>query len=150
MNDFEIGGRKFKCLKINAFKQFHVVRRIGPILGDLLPAMKKIAGKSKSVKGLDEVVSGLTEEQKLEQLSEFATPIMNGLSKLNDEDAEYVLFALLSGIEMQGPGGAWLRVVQGEPPMLMVQDMELPVMMQLAGKAFGFNLASFFTVLPRQ
>jgi hypothetical protein len=148
VNEFEIGGRKFKCLKVNARKQYHIVRRIGPILGDLLPVMQKFAGKAKSIAEFNVVLSGLTEDEKLTKLAEFAGPIMTGLSKLNDADADYVLDGLLEAIEMQQATGNWIRVIQGTPSMLMVQDLEFPVMMQLAGKAFAHNMASFFTALP--
>ena len=40
-NDFEIGGRQFKLNKIDAIKQFHVARRVSPILGDLMPQTER-------------------------------------------------------------------------------------------------------------
>lgn len=40
--DFKIGDREFKLNKIDAFKQFHLVRRVGPLLADLLPAMQNM------------------------------------------------------------------------------------------------------------
>ena len=135
--DFEIGGRKFKLSKIDAFKQFHIVRRIAPLLSDLLPTMKDV-GKLKTS----------TEEEKLEQISKFITPIMNGLSKLSDDDANRVLFGLLGAVEVQQSAGNWARVANDQ--MLMIQDIDLPVMLQIAGKAFMFNLSGFFAGLPQK
>jgi len=74
-NEFSIGGREFKMSKIPAMKQFHLVRRIAPILADMLPAMKDV----KSITKLGEASEG----EKLEQIAKFVTPIMTGLSKLN-------------------------------------------------------------------
>lgn len=138
--DFEIGSRKFKLSKIDAFKQFHIVRRIGPILSDLLPAMRD-AGKFKNL-------DSLSEEDKLEQIAKFASPFMTGLSKLSDADADLVLFGLLSSVEMQQVQGNWAKVAT--PTMLMMQDLELPVLLQIAGRAFMFNLSGFFGALPHQ
>lgn len=138
--DFEMGGRKYKLCKIDAFKQFHIVRRIGPILSELLPAMQKM----ESVKNFD----ALPESGKLEQIAKFAAPVMMGLSKLSDADADLVLFGLLSSVEMQQPTGNWAKVASNS--MLMIQDLELPFLLQIAGRAFMFNLSGFFGALPHQ
>lgn len=138
--DFEIGGRKFKLSKIDAFKQFHIVRRIGPLLSDLLPAMKD-AGKLKNM-------DALSEEEKLDQVAKFAAPLMAGFSKLGDADADLVLYGLLNAVEVQQPAGNWAKVASGS--MLMIQDFELPILLQLAGRAFVFNLSGFFTALPHK
>ncbi len=138
--DFEINGRKFKLLKIDAFKQFHIVRRIAPLLADLLPAMKDV----KSVKSLESV----SESEKLDQMAKVVGPVMMGLSKLSDADADLVLFGLLASVEVQQPAGNWARVSTNS--MLMMQDLELPILLQIAGRAFAYNLSGFFTELPRQ
>lgn len=137
--DFEFGGKKFKLSKINAFKQFHIVRRIGPILSDLVPVLSG----ANALKNPDK----LSEEEKLTAIAKFATPIMQGLSKLSDADAETVLFGLLEAVEMQQAAGNWAKVASGS--MLMIQDLELPVMLQLAGRAFMHNLSGFFSALPQ-
>lgn len=137
---FEIGGRNFKLDKINAFKQFHIVRRIAPILAELLPAMADIAKITKSSENY-------SESEKLDQFGKIAGPVMNGLSKLSDSEADKVLFGLLSSVEVQQSAGNWAKVANDS--MLMIQDIELPVMLQIAGKAFMFNLSGFFAVLPQ-
>lgn len=140
--DFEIGTRKFKLHKIDAFKQFHIVRRIAPILADLLPAMKDIQRINKEA-------DQMSETEKLDEFAKIAAPLMTGLSKLSDEDSNRVLFGLLSAVEVQqGANGGWAKVATDS--MLMMQDLELPVLLQIAGRAFMFNLSGFFAVLPRQ
>src|SRR5258707_352617 len=119
--DFEVGGRKFKLSKIDAFKQFHIARRISPILADILPTLKD-PKKYTTV----ESVEALSEDQKLEMVAKFAGPIMTGFSKLSEADADAVLKGLLSSVEMQQTAGNWARVVQGE--MVMLQDLELPML----------------------
>lgn len=138
MNDFELGGRKFKIGKLNAFKQFHVVRRIAPILSDLLPAIGEIQKVQKEE-------SSKSESEKFDELAKIVSPILMGLSKLSDKDSEFVLFSLLSCAEVQ-LGATWTRV--STESMLMVQDMELPALLQIAGRSFVANLSNFFAVLP--
>lgn len=138
--DFEIGGKKFKLNKIDAFSQFHIVRRVGPILSELLPAMKDAAK-------LGDKTDGLSLDEKLDSIGKFVEPIMSGLSKLSNADADYVLFGLLSSVEIQQAAGNWARVATKE--MLMMQNLELPVLLNLAGRAFMFNHSGFFAALPQ-
>lgn len=142
--DFEIGGRKFKLNKIDAFKQFHIVRRVGPILSDLIPAMKD-AAKFSSI----EAVEKLSDSEKADLFSKMAGPIMSGLARLSDADADLVLKGLLASVEMQQPPlNNWAKLVQGD--IVMIQDLELGTMVQIAGRAFMFNLAGFFGALPQK
>ena len=139
-NSFSIGERQFKLSKINAMKQYHIVRRIAPILGEMLPAMKDIAKAHES--------KTMTEDEKLDQAVRFAGPIMNGLSKLSDKDSEVVLYGLLAAVEMkQGEHGNWARLVNGD--ILAFDNIELPVLLQAAGRSFMYNMAGFFDVLQR-
>lgn len=138
--DFEIGNKKFKLCKIDAFKQFHIARRVGPLLLETLPASQ---GQLKDIKAYD----ALPEAEKLELFTKVVNPLMNGLAKLSDKDAELVLYGLLSSVETQQEAGNWARVATAD--MLMIQDFDLPILLGLAGRAFMYNLSNFFTVLPQ-
>ena len=136
---FEIGGKKYSCVKLDVFKQFHVARRIAPILADLLPHMPKIG----SMKEFE----SLPEEQKFELLAKLAPPFMNGLAKLPNDVAEEVLHSLLSCVQVQQPQGNWAFLSVGGT--LMFQDLDLGPMMQIAGRSFMHNLSGFFAALPQ-
>lgn len=141
--DFDIGGKTFRLNKIDAFKQFHIVRRISPLLADLLPAMSEIQKMNK--KGEGEV----SEAQKFDEFAKIVTPLMNGLAKLSDEDSNRVLFGLLASVEVQvSAAGGYAKVANDS--MLMYQDLELPALLQIAGRAFMYNLSSFFGALPKK
>lgn len=129
--DFEIGPRKFKLNKIDTFKQFHIVRRLAPILGDLIPVIMKLKGSGINPDALTD-----------DQMGMFA-PIMAGIAKLSDADANLVLLGLCSSVEMQQmPIGNWARVATDAG--LMFQDLTLPLLFQIAGRALQFNLSGFF------
>lgn len=139
-NSFEVGAKKFKLGKIDAFNQFHIVRRIGPLIAELVPTMGAVT-KAK--------VDGLSEEEKLAVFGKIAEPIMTGLARLSDADAEYVLFRLLASVEVyQDAFGTWAKIASSNG--LMIQDLELPVLLQAAGRALAFNLSGFFDSLPRK
>lgn len=139
-NSFELNGRKFKIGKLDAFRQFHIVRRIGPLLADVIPAMAEITAAK---------VDDLSEAEKLEVFGKIAQPIMKGLSKLSDTDADYVLYRLLSCVEVeQKEFNSWARIATDSG--LMIQDLDLPVLLQAAGRAFMFNLSGFFALLRQK
>ena len=138
--NFSVGTQEFQLNKIDTFKQFHIARRIAPILGDMLPAMKDLAA---SKKGIDD----LPEDQKFDQLAKMADPILKGLAKLNDEDANKVLLGLLSSIEVKQQSGNWSKVATES--RIMFEDIDLPTLLNAAGRAFMFNLSGFFDMLPR-
>lgn len=137
-NSFQIGDRQFKVSKINAMRQYHIVRRIAPILGDMLPAMKEVSKKKSE---------NLSEDQKLEQAADIFAPIMHGISKLSDKDSEFVLYGLLAAVEMKQSEGNWAKLSNGD--MLMFDNLELPVLLQAAGRSFMYNMTGFFGVLQR-
>lgn len=138
--DFSISGREFRLSKIDPFKQYHVVRRLGPIMSDIAPVALKI---QEGLKKADQ-----TEEEKFEVVIKLAAPIFKGLASLSDEDSNYLLLTLLSAAEVkQSPANNWARVARDGN--LLIQDMDLPTMMQVAGRAFAYNLGGFFATAPQ-
>lgn len=139
-NSFEAGGKKFKLGKLDAFRQFHIVRRIGPLLAEMMPVVAGIA-KAK--------VERMSEAEKLEEFAKIAGPVMQGLSKLSDADADYVLYRLLSVVEVhQEQFNSWAKIATDSG--LMIQDLELPILLQAAGRSLIFNLSGFFALLPQK
>lgn len=109
--DFAINGVNYKASKLPAIKQFHIVRRVAPLLAGM-------TDKDKALEG-----------------------IMNGIGSLKDDDANYILFGLLSCVEREQVGHGWAKVSVGES--LMFQDIDLGVMFQIATKAFQENYGGF-------
>lgn len=136
--DFKVGEREFKLKKLDAFKQFHIVRKVAPILVDLMP----ILGKIKQVKDEE-----LSESDKFEKFAELAMPLMTGLAKLSDEDSDKVLKGLLSVVEMKQEAGNYAFIVNDG--QIMFANLELPVLLAAAGHSFMFNMSGFFSVLPQ-
>jgi len=137
--DFSIGERNFKLNKVDAFKQFHIVRRLGPVIGEIIPVAQKLHRLQKD---------NLSEAEMYDQISQLAGPIFAGMAKLSDDDANRVLLGLCSAVEMQQmPKGNWARVATDAG--LMFQDLDLVMLMQIAGRAFAYNLGNFSAALPQ-
>lgn len=121
--EFELEGRTYRANKIDARTQFHIVRRLAPVLGEIAPALQ---GKG----GLDAL-----------------PPLANAVAKLTDSDADYVIFGLLKAVvRKQDQGLGWGPVATGE--QLMYDDITMPLMLKLAWQSFSFNMSGFFAVLP--
>lgn len=121
--EFELEGRTYRANKIDARTQFHIVRRLAPVLGEIAPALQ---GKG----GLDAL-----------------PPLANAVAKLTDADADYVIFGLLKAVvRKQDHGLGWGPVATGE--QLMYDDITMPLMLKLAWQSFSFNMSGFFAALP--
>lgn len=116
--EFTVNGENYKASKLPAIKQFHIVRRFAPLLAGL-------NGNSNPIEG-----------------------IMNGIGGLSDEDANYILFGLLSCVEREQPGHGWAKVKNPTADILQFVDIDLGAMFQIATKAFQENFASFLDALP--
>jgi len=112
--DFTINGFDYKAGKLNAKQQFHIVRRVAPVLAGLA------GGKDEN-----DILKGA----------------MSAISSLSDSDADFVLFGLLGCVERKDPTGGWGKVSTGE--LLMYADIDFAIMLQIAAKAFEVNFAGF-------
>lgn len=128
-----LNGQEYKFEKISPLAQFHIVRRLAPVLGELLSAVGPTFKGGKS-------------EMKQEDMMKALGPITVAISKLSDEDSEYVLFGLLKGVSRKQIGGGWAKV--SVETSLMFQDIDMKIMFQLAMKSFMVNLGGFIDALP--
>ena len=123
--EFELKGQSYAVGKIDARAQFHIVRRLAPVLGEIAP----VAASGK-MNGLDAL-----------------PPLAAAIAGLSDADADYCLFGLLSVVRRKQPQGmGWGPVTTGNT--LMYEDIGMVEMLQLAWKALEFNMSGFFAALP--
>ena len=120
-----IKEKTYRAGRMDARRQFHVVRRLAPI------------------------ISGLTDLAALKSDPMAALgPIAEALAAMKDEDADYILNACLEVTERQQPAGGWAKVMrQGS---LMFEDLDMADMLRLAGVALVENLGGFFDGLPQR
>ncbi|PXV60885.1 hypothetical protein SAMN04487785_11321 [Dyella jiangningensis] len=118
--EFEISGQTYQSGRLNARQQFHVARRLAPVLGGLADA--SAAGA--------------------ESFSKFLQPIAEAISGMSDGDCDYVLDTCLSVVRRQ-QGPSWAPVMSSSKAM-MFDDIDMSVMLQLASKVIQENLGNFF------
>lgn len=118
--EFEISGQQYRSGKLNARQQFHVARRLAPVLGGLVDASSAGA----------------------ESFSKFLQPIADAISGMSDADCDYVLDTCLAVVQRQ-QGTAWSPVMASSKA-IMFDDIDVGVMLQMAAKVIQENLGSFF------
>ncbi|WP_144156557.1 phage tail assembly chaperone [Paraburkholderia sp. BCC1885] len=119
LDTVEVNGQSYRIGKMPAREQFHVVRRLGPaIMGFLASGVK-----GGSVAGA-------------------IGPIIDHLSKMSDEDSDYVLDHCLSVVH-RAQGNDWVKV-RAPNGALMFNDIELPQLINLTRAVLTENLRGFF------
>jgi len=122
--EITIKDRKYRAGRMDARRQFHVVRRLTPL------------------------ISGLTDLAALKADPMAALgPIAETIADMKDEDADYILDACLSVAERQQAAGGWAKVMQSGS--LMFEDLDMADMLRLAGAVLWENLSGFFDALPK-
>jgi hypothetical protein len=137
---------EYRFDKIDALSQFHIVRRLSPIVGELAAVVANSAvlkqGKKLEEMGIDDI--------DFDKVAKHIGPVLSAMAKLPDEDMNYAIFGLLKGVSRkQTAGGGWARVTT-DNGQFMFEDIKgnLVLMMTLAGKSFAANLGGFINALP--
>lgn len=118
--EVELNGRTYRVGKMDVRKQFHVARRLAPVFATL----------------------GEIATKKASDLLAVAGPLAEVLSRLSDEDCDYVIDACLQAATREHKGQ--FSPVMSRNGTLMFQDIEMPEMLQLAIAVIQDNMSSFF------
>ncbi|MGX5879409.1 hypothetical protein MJS38_04415, partial [Burkholderia gladioli] len=126
----EIGGQRYQLGRMSAMQQFHVSRRIATVLPPLIRTYLDMATSDEP----------LTKNLKL--LATSIEPVMEALSQLKDEDAEYVVGASMRVVERHH-GAGWARVWSPTQNVCMFDDIDMGAMLTLTGYVIMENLGPF-------
>lgn len=131
MQEFEINGKKYRIGKLDAFKQFHVTRKIAPIVPTLIPVYVRITTDG-----------GVKDD--LEKLSELIMPFADAMAEMSDEASEYVIATCLSVCQRAGADGTtWSPVWDKAGNICMYDDLDLGGIMQIVIKVVQDSLGPF-------
>lgn len=126
-----VAGNAYRAGKLNAIKQFHVVRRLGPMI--------IVAGVS-----VEMLSAGMKAD--LGDMVAMAGPVMDLLSRMSDEDVDYVLMTCLAAAERSSTAGqttVWSPVVSPDGKTMMFDDLDMPAMVRVVLEVLKFNMANF-------
>lgn len=124
-----LGANEYSISKLNAIQQFHVARKIAPMLW----AMGK------------EALSGF-QDSEIDGIAALKASA-DVLSQMSDQDSEYILKTCLTACRRRS-GAGWAKV-QADNGQMMFDDIDLPVILQLAFNVIRENLGNFLSALPQ-
>lgn len=126
----ELNGNEYNIEKLSVKKQFHLSRKLAPLILTL--------GKAINSDRPDNEAGALGA----------LVPVAEILSKMSDEDSEYVLDMCLSVVSRkQGDKFAKIQAPNG---LFMFSDIDLQTAMQLVAAVVRDNLGNFFSTLSIQ
>lgn len=134
--ELTVAGHKYQIGALNAMQQFHVSRRIAPLLATMgISFASVLKGRSLSV---EEILPSLA-------------PVSQVLSSMSDEQTDYIFATCLSVVkraELSGSKEMWAPVASGA--LMQYQDIDMLAMIRLVIAVLQVNLEDFFKELLAQ
>ena len=125
--ELSLGQDLYQIGRLPALAQFHVTRRVAPILANM------------GVSVIDSLrPTGKLSEDDMVSVMGTAAEVV---SKMTDTDVNYVIFTCLSVVRKKQES-VWAAVVNGQ--QFMFQDMDMQLMMKLTVAVLKENLSGFF------
>ncbi|HDR9029892.1 TPA: hypothetical protein QDB14_004114 [Burkholderia vietnamiensis] len=128
--EIEMSGERYQIGRLPAMQQFHVSRRIAPVLSPLIRAYLELSK------------SDVPLTKNLALIATSIEPLTEALSRLPDDDAEYVIGACLRIVERH-QGAGWARVWSPTQNVCMFDDIDVGVMLELTVRVIMENLGPF-------
>jgi hypothetical protein len=136
MVEFELEGKEFRFDKLTAMQQFHVSRKIAPLIPPLLPIfaqIRKDAASQKEVMDDFDVIGPLFQ------------PFADGLAEMSDDASEYVFNTCLGAIKYHH-GGNWIPMWSTSGKVAMVAELnDVGVLLRLVVRVITESLAPFIS-----
>lgn len=136
--DFAIKGLNYRTSrKLGAREQFHVARRLSPVLLALAEAGEKVTfnGAVPQLDGADELAA--------------MKPLVLAISTMPDAEADFVLTTCLAVVQFnQHPEGSgavlWANVQAPGGALMFPEQIDLAAMIQMVVAVVRENLSNFF------
>ena len=142
MTELEIGGNTYRINSMSAMTQFHVMRKLGPVLPGIVPVLAQAAAALPQADGQEDG-GAMTTVDGVAAIAMAARPLLDGLAAMADADAEYVINHCLSAVMRRDPGGKSWNAVSRDG-VTMFDDIDLMTSMQIDGAALPENYTGFF------
>jgi hypothetical protein len=137
MEELELEGMWYRTGKLDAFKQFHLFRKLMPLFSGLGETAATNIAAAAADAGAPEAITRWSA----------LGPISHAIAEMSQQDSEFIIKTCLAACTRKNPVGQWVRLTTpaGE---LMFEDIDLQVMLQLSFAVIQDNLAPFFPGRP--
>ncbi len=119
--EFEINGKKYRARPLNARAQFHIVRRLAPVLSSLKD-MFAVATLAPEARENDDQASALFEA---------SGPFLEAINKMSDEDTDYIIDRCLEVTMRVGPDGSAQAMWNAAARRPMFDDLTMIEMLSI-------------------
>ncbi|MCG7221219.1 MULTISPECIES: phage tail assembly chaperone [Acinetobacter] len=131
-----IGEHDYTIGRLNALDQFHVSRKIAPIVPTLMPIISEVAKAD-----LDAIIDSIKEGNNddlddLEPLAQALEPLMDAFSKMPEEDVNYIIHKCLSVVKRGSS-----VVCRGQS--IMFDDLDMVQILPLVVAVIRVSLGNF-------
>ncbi|KAF1010174.1 MAG: hypothetical protein GAK29_05089 [Acinetobacter bereziniae] len=131
-----IGEHEYSIGCLNALDQFHVSRKIAPIIPTLMPIISEVA-KGDLSKVIDSIELGDNNELgSLEPLAQALEPFMEAFAKMPEDDVNYIIHKCLSVVKR----GSSI-VCRGQS--IMFDDLDMGQILPLVVAVIRVSLSNF-------
>lgn len=136
-----MSGSTYRIGKLNAFQQFHLSRKVAPIIPTLIPIFIKLQSSRSATGESDAHLAGPLSGD-LAGMAEVMTPFAEGIANMPDDTAEFVLSTCLSAVSRK-QGNAWSQVWNSSKNTCMFDDLDIGVMIKLSVRVITESLGPF-------
>lgn len=136
MKTIKQGEHNYSIGRLAPRAQFHIARRLAPVLANLAPVMLVLRR-----------TDGAGEELPLDLFAATAMPLVQGIAKMEDHEVDYILNTCL-GVVGREQGGQYAPVLAADGQTFMFADLGMADLLQLTVAVVQENLGNFFDLLP--
>ena len=131
--EIELQGHTYQIGRLAAMDQFHVARRLAPVIASMGLTVAALAAAGKAVKDDTSIMSILG-------------PVADVVARMSDEDTSMIIHKCLSVVKRLQSDNRYAPIQQGD--LLRFNDIEMPTMLRLTVEVVKENLGGFFPQLP--
>lgn len=130
----EVKGLTYRVNRLDVIQQFHVARKLAPVLAAMGVSLVKLKDG---------------EKVDIDDFLPILGVIMQIMAAMPKEDVDYILSVSLACVQRDQGAGKWAAVSQTTPQgmRLMFEDIELAEMLRLVLEVLRLNLSNFLTGL---
>lgn len=139
MTEFEIKGITYRIGKMSVFQQFHLERKVAPLVPKLLPIFLKLQGAAQSA-AEGETSNPLTSD--LAGTVDMLSPFMEAIASMDDAQAEFILGTSLSVVSRK-QGDTWSPIWSARGNVSMFDDIDMNDMLKMTYRVILEALGPF-------
>jgi hypothetical protein len=143
MVEFEIEGKEFRFDKLTAMQQFHVSRKIAPLIPPLLPVFQKM--REDAAEAAEDGEEGPKPLEDIGTLGPLLQPFADGLAEMSDEASEYVFNTCLGAVRYRH-GENWIQMWSTTGKVAMVIELnDASLLIRIVMRVITESLAPFLS-----